>query len=61
MDKIKVLQLMSYPIDNIINYINDEIRDTISTDDSVTNDFIIKGYFTEEDFIEKCVVEIDDD
>lgn len=45
---------------NIINYINDEIRDTISTDDSVTNDFITKGYFTEEDFIEKCVVEIDD-
>lgn len=46
---------------NIINYINDEIRETIFTDDSVTNDFIIKGYFTEEDFIEKCIVEIDDD
>lgn len=46
---------------NIINYINDEIRDTISTNDSVINDFITKGYFTEEDFIEKCVVEIDDD
>ena len=45
----------------IINYINDSIRETISTDDSITNDLINEGFFSEKEFIEKFIVEIDDD
>ena len=45
----------------IINYINDSIRETISTDDSITNDLINEGFFSEKEFIEKFIAEIDDD
>ena len=44
----------------IVSYINDSIRETISTDDSVTNDLIDEGFFSEKEFIEKFIVEIDD-
>ena len=44
----------------IVSYINDSIRETISTDDSVTNDVIDEGFFSEKEFIEKFIVEIDD-
>ena len=46
---------------NIISYVNDVIRETISVDDAETNDSINKGYFTEEEFIKNFVVEINDD
>lgn len=45
----------------IISYINDSIKETISTDDSVTNDLIYEGFFSEKEFVEKFIVEIDDD
>ena len=44
----------------IISYINDSIRETISTDDSVTNDLIDEGLFSEREFVERFIVEIDD-
>ena len=47
--------------EKIISYINDSIRETISTDDSVTNDLIDEGFFSEKEFIEKFIAEIDDD
>ena len=48
-------------LEKIISYINDSIRETISTDDSVTNDLIDEGFFSEKEFVEKFIVEIDDD
>ena len=47
--------------EKIISYINDSIRETISTDDSVTNDLIDEGFFSEKEFIKRFIVEIDDD
>ena len=35
------------------------IRNTISTDDSETNDIIEKGFFTEKEFLEQHIVEIE--
>ena len=48
-------------LEKIISYINDSIRETISTNDSVTNDLIDEGFFSEKEFVEKFIVEIDDD
>lgn len=47
-----------YELQKIVNYINDTIRDTISTDDLETNDIIAKGFFTEEEFIERNIIDI---
>ena len=47
-------------LEKIISYINDSIRETISTDDSVTNDLIDEGFFSEKEFVERLIVKIDD-
>ena len=46
-------------LQKIINYINNIIRNTISTDDSETNDIIEKGFFTEKEFLEQHIVEVE--
>lgn len=46
-------------LQRIVNYINQEIRDYISTDCSATNNAIRDGFFKEEEFIDKYIVEID--
>lgn len=48
-------------LQKIINYINNIIRSTISTDDSETNDIIEKGFFTEKEFLEQDIVEINNE
>ena len=46
-------------LQKIINYINNIIRNTISTDDSETNDIIEKRFFTEKEFLEQHIVEVE--
>ena len=46
-------------LQKIINYTNNIIRNTISTDDSETNDIIEKGFFTEKEFLEQDIVEVE--
>ena len=46
-------------LQKIINYINNIIRNTISTNDSETNDIIEKGFFTEKEFLEQHIVEVE--
>lgn len=46
-------------LQKVINYINNIIRNTISTDDSETNDIIEKGFFTEKEFLEQHIVEVE--
>lgn len=46
-------------LQKIINYVNNIIRSTISTDDSETNDIIEKGFFTEKEFLEQHIVEVE--
>lgn len=47
-------------LSRIISYVNEQIRLTISTDDSETNDLIDKGYFNEDEFTNNYIVEIEE-
>lgn len=46
-------------LQKIIEYINQEIKDCISTDDSETNQEILNGFFKEKEFIDSGIVVID--
>lgn len=44
----------------IVRYINDTIKECISTDFSETNDAIEKGFFNEKEFVDYGIVKLDD-
>lgn len=47
-------------VKDVVEYVNSEIREYISANDSETNDKIQKGFFTMEDFTESWLFDIKD-
>ena len=45
---------------SIVKYINDSIKECISTECSEINDNIEKGFFNEKEFIDYGIVKLDD-